>query len=184
MLARSFFIKSSSKLLVTRTGKKAWSSSILGRIRPLILELLALEWRKFHTFEFEYLWSQLVNLDQILCLAALGWGKACIRFWITQVSDRYPLGYLFFLSELFPFLELCPFEKKKNGILSATYLEKYILPRRLKLGQLIEDDEWITGLISVNFFGAMTLWKFGHFKLDSMISWKLFELGAWILVSW
>ena len=42
MLARSFFIKSSSKLLVSRTGIKAWSSSILGRIRPLILELLAL----------------------------------------------------------------------------------------------------------------------------------------------
>ena len=51
MLARSFFIKSSSKLLVTSTGIKAWSSSILGRIRPLILELLAFEWWKFHTFE-------------------------------------------------------------------------------------------------------------------------------------
>ena len=81
MLARSFFIKSSSKLLVTRTGIKAWSSSILGRIRPLILELLALEWRKFHTFELEYLWSQLANLDQILCVASLGWVKGCIRFW-------------------------------------------------------------------------------------------------------
>ena len=43
MLARSFWIKSSSKLLVTRTDIKARSSSILGRIRPLILELLALE---------------------------------------------------------------------------------------------------------------------------------------------
>ena len=54
MLTRSFLIKSSSKLLVIRTGIKAWSSSILGRIRPLILELLALEWRKFHNFELEY----------------------------------------------------------------------------------------------------------------------------------
>ena len=44
MLARSFLIESSSNLLlVTRTGIKARSSSILGRIRPLILELLALE---------------------------------------------------------------------------------------------------------------------------------------------
>ena len=59
MLARSFLIESSSKLLVTRTGIKARSSSILGRISPLILELLALKWRKFYTFEFEYLWSQL-----------------------------------------------------------------------------------------------------------------------------
>ena len=81
MLARLFLIESSSKLLVTRTGIKAWSSLILGRIRPLILELLALEWRKFHTFELEYLWSQLANLDQILCVASLGWGKDYIRFW-------------------------------------------------------------------------------------------------------
>ena len=36
---------------------------VLGRIRPLILELLALKWWKFHTFELEYLWSQLANLD-------------------------------------------------------------------------------------------------------------------------
>ena len=105
MLACSFLIKSSGKLLVTRTSIKARLSSILGRIRPLILELLALEWRKFHTFELEYLWSQLANLDQILCVASLGWGKGCIRFWgrltlahWTQMSDRCHLGYLFFIS--------------------------------------------------------------------------------------
>ena len=81
MLARSFLIESSSNLLVTRTGIKARSRSILGRIRPLILELLALEWRKFHTFELEYLWSQLASHDLNLCVASLGWGKGCIRFW-------------------------------------------------------------------------------------------------------
>ena len=81
MLARSFLIESSSKLLVTRTGIKAWLSSILGGIRPLILELLALEWRKFHTFELEYLWIQLASLDQILCIASLGWEKGCLMFW-------------------------------------------------------------------------------------------------------
>ena len=81
MLARSFLIESSSKLLVTRTGIKAWSSLILDRIRPLILELHALEWQKFHIFELENLWSQLANRDQILCVAWLGWGKGCIRFW-------------------------------------------------------------------------------------------------------
>ena len=80
MLAYSFLIESSSKLLVTRTGIQAGSSSILGWIRPLILELLSLEWQKFHTFELEYLWSKLANLDQILCVASLGWGKGCIRF--------------------------------------------------------------------------------------------------------
>ena len=51
---------------------KAQLSSILGRIRPLILELLAFEWQKFHTFELEYLWGQLANLNQILCVASLG----------------------------------------------------------------------------------------------------------------
>ena len=81
MLACLFLIKSSSKLLVTRTGIKAWLSLILGWIRPIILELLALEWWKFHTFELEYLWSQLTYLDQILCVESLGWGKGCIRFW-------------------------------------------------------------------------------------------------------
>ena len=81
MLAYSFLIKSSSKLLVSRTGIKARSSSILGRIRPLILELLALKWWKFYTFELEYLWSQLANLDEILCATSLGWGKGCLRFW-------------------------------------------------------------------------------------------------------
>ena len=81
MLARSFFIKSSSKLLVTRTGTKARTSLILGWIRLLTLELLALEWWKFHIFELEYLWSQLANLDQILYVALLGVGKGCIMFW-------------------------------------------------------------------------------------------------------
>ena len=53
--ATSFILfESSLKLLVTRTGIKARSGSILGRIRPLILELLALERQKFHTFELTY----------------------------------------------------------------------------------------------------------------------------------
>ena len=34
-----------------------------------------------HTFKLEYLWSQMANLDEILCVASLGWGKGCIRFW-------------------------------------------------------------------------------------------------------
>ena len=65
----------SSKLLVTRTGIKAGTSLISGQIRLLTLELLALEWRKFYTFELEYLSGHLGNLDQILCVASLGWGK-------------------------------------------------------------------------------------------------------------
>ena len=81
MLARSFLIESSSKLLVIRTGIKAWTSLISGPIRILTLELLALEWQKFYTFELEYLWSQLANFDQILCVASLAVGKGCLMFW-------------------------------------------------------------------------------------------------------
>ena len=81
MLTRSFLIESSSKLLVTTTGIKARMSLISGRIRLLTLELLALEWRKFYTFELEYLWGQLANLDQILCVASLGVEKGCLMFW-------------------------------------------------------------------------------------------------------
>ena len=61
MLAYSFLIKSSSKLLVSRTGIKAWSSSILGRIRPLILELLALKVMKISHF---WTWISLKPLGQ------------------------------------------------------------------------------------------------------------------------
>ena len=81
MLARSVLIDSSSKLVVTRTGVKAQTSLISGRIRLLTLELLALEWRKHYTFKLEYLWGQLASLDQILCVASLGAGKGSIMFW-------------------------------------------------------------------------------------------------------
>ena len=81
MLARSFLIESASQLLITRTGIKARMSLISGQIRLLTLELLALEWRKFYTFELGYLCGQLDNLDQILCVPSLGVGKGCIMFW-------------------------------------------------------------------------------------------------------
>ena len=100
MLAHSFLIESSSKLLVTRTGIKAQTSMISGRIRLLTLELLALEWQKFYTFELEYSWGQLANVDQILCVASMGMGKGCIMFWgrFDQNSGVYgnrkpPLTY-------------------------------------------------------------------------------------------
>ena len=81
MLACSFLFESSSKLLVTRIGIKAGMSLISGQIRLLTLELLALAWRKFYTFEVEYLWGQMANLDQILFVASLGLRKGCIMFW-------------------------------------------------------------------------------------------------------
>ena len=100
MLAHSFLIWSSSKLLVTWTGIKARTSLISGWIRLLTLELLALEWQKFYTFKLEYLWGQLANLDQMLCVASLGVGKGCIMFWGrldqnsgVHVNRKPPLTY-------------------------------------------------------------------------------------------
>ena len=49
--------------------------SVVVRLRPFSSIVVV------HTFKLEYLWSQLANLDQILCVASLGWGKGCIRFW-------------------------------------------------------------------------------------------------------
>ena len=50
-----------------------WAYSIAMARRPSVVVV--------HTFKPVYLWSQLTNLDQILCVASLGWGKGCIRFW-------------------------------------------------------------------------------------------------------
>ena len=49
-----------------------WAYSIAMVRRPSVV---------VHTFKPVYLWSQLANLDQILCVASLEWGKGCIRFW-------------------------------------------------------------------------------------------------------
>ena len=63
LLIRSFLAHLSQRL--TR-----WAYSIPMVPRPSIV----------HTFKLEYLWCQLTNLDQILCVASLGWGKGCLRF--------------------------------------------------------------------------------------------------------
>ena len=35
---------------------------------------------KISHFQLEYLWIQFASLDQILCVASLGWGKGCLMF--------------------------------------------------------------------------------------------------------
>ena len=92
MLAHSFLNESSSKLLVTKTDIKACTSLISGWIRLLTLELLALEWRKFYTFELEYLWGQLASLDQILCVASWGVG------WMDELRVLHPFNSISVIS--------------------------------------------------------------------------------------
>ena len=81
MLACSYSIKLSSKLLVTRTGIKARTSWFRAGSDYSLWSYLPLNKKKFYTFELEYLWCQLASLDQILCVASLGLGKSCIMFW-------------------------------------------------------------------------------------------------------
>ena len=86
-----------------------------------------------------------------------------LGFWNFIYGFFMKKWLIFFLSELSPFLDLYPFEKIRNNI-SARYLEK-IWPRSLKLGQLIEDDEWITGLTCEQIWSMFSeLWPFE--KLD------------------
>ena len=145
----------------------------------------------------------------------------------------------FFLSELSPFLELCPFEKirlkfdachilwtlharvlkfhiwiphgriadqyffscpsylpfwsyaplKKNRMKSDACHILWILHTRvLKFhiwiphGKIAELYFFLVRVISLS--GVMPLWKKSIWHLVSKISWKVFELGAWNLVSW
>ena len=61
-----------------------------------------------------------------------------LGFWIPHQKIAYP--YFFFLSELSPLAELCPFEGLKVPICNHD-ISKTITARSFKLGQLIEDDE-------------------------------------------
>ena len=60
------------------------------------------------------------------------------HIWIPRQKIAYP--YFFFLSELSPLAELCPFEGLKVQICNHD-ISKTITARSFKLGQLIEDDE-------------------------------------------
>ena len=55
-------------------------------------------------------------------------------------SSKNSLPVFFFLSELSPLAELCPFEGLKVQICNHD-ISKTITARSFKLGQLIEDDE-------------------------------------------
>ena len=59
-----------------------WAYSIAMVRRPsVVVRRLSSVVVVVHTFKPVYLWSQLANPDQILCVASLEWGKGCIRFW-------------------------------------------------------------------------------------------------------
>ena len=69
------YVKSQSRCLLAHLSRRLtkWAYSI-PMVRPSLSVVVV------HTFKLKYLWSQLANLDQILRVASLGWGKGCIRF--------------------------------------------------------------------------------------------------------
>ena len=82
MLAHSFLIESSSKLLVTRTGIKAWTSSILGLWFP---------WPIYVFFEMRF---DLGTLDS---------GERSLPFGLLVFLELWPfenLGFLRFVSKV------------------------------------------------------------------------------------
>ena len=100
-----------------------------------------------------------------------------LKFHIWIPHGKIVDPYFFFLSELSPFLQLCPFENIRMKSCQQD-ISKSIWVSDL-LGRLIEDDEkitWLTFERILSFFsGIMALWKFRHFKLVSKISQKCFE---------
>ena len=81
MLARSFFYQIIIKVARNQDRHKSSVEFAFGPNQTTHFGVTCPWVTKFHTFELEYLWSQLANLDLILCVASLGWGKGCIRFW-------------------------------------------------------------------------------------------------------
>ena len=63
-----------------------------------------------------------------------------LKFYLWIPYGKIVDQYFFFLSELSPFLELCPFEKIRMKSCQQD-ISKSIWARGLKLGQLIGDDE-------------------------------------------
>ena len=115
--------------------------------------------------------------------------------------EPYMLGfwhfiYGFSMEKYWPFFFSCPsylpfwsyalLKKKSEWNLVSKISRKVFKPRAWNLSA--DSGWWVNYLIKLKkksfyFFGVMALWKFGHFKLVSKISWKLFELGAWNFVS-
>ena len=108
MLARSFSVESSSILLVTRTGIKARTSLISGQIRLLTLELLALEWRKFYTFELEYLWGQSAILKWCLHSSSFIFYRIIIKVAGNQDRHKSSVEFYFGPNQTIHFCVTCP----------------------------------------------------------------------------
>ena len=86
-------------------------------------------------------------------------------------SSKYSLPVFFFLSELSPLAELCPFEGLKVQICIHD-ISKTITARSFKLGQLIKDDDHL----------PLQIWtlKICNHDISKSITANSFKLGQLI----
>ena len=106
------------------------------------------------------------------------------HIWIPhgKIADTF-----FFLTELSPFFELCPFEKIRMKS-DACHILWTVHARVLKFHIWIHHGE----IADPYFFSCLNylpFWSYAPLKksewnLVSKVSLKVFELGAWNLVSW
>ena len=105
-------------------GKIAETMFFLSKLSP-VLELCPFEKIRMKSDACHILWTVHARFLKF-------------HIWIPHGKTADPI--FFFLSELSPFLELCPFEKIRM-ISCQQDISKRIWARGLKLGQLIGDDE-------------------------------------------
>ena len=114
MLAHLFLIESLSKLLVTRTGIKARLSSILGWIRPFILELLNQDRHK-SSDEFDF--GPLVSMAHLYVFE--------MRFDLGTLDSgerSLPFGLLVVQNYITPLWGRHQFSHRKQIIVTAIFL--------------------------------------------------------------
>ena len=80
---KNLLLRSHLAFIALHSGEHCglWASGPLIIIRYPPYPLLWLLAHLSRRLKLEYLSIQLVNLDQILFVASLGWGKGCVRFW-------------------------------------------------------------------------------------------------------
>ena len=120
------------------------------------------------------------NMQVISCEPCMLWFRNFMYGFLMEKK----LTHIFFLSELSPFLELCPFEKIRMKS-DACHILWSVQARVLKF------YIWIPhGKIADSYFFScpsyLPFWSYAPFKrsewnLVSKISRKVFELGAWNL---
>ena len=103
-----------------------------------------------------------------------------LKFHIWIPHEKNSWHTLFFLSELSPFLELCPFEKIRMKSDACHIL--WIVHAIYEISYM--DSSWKNSWPLFFSSPSYACLKKSEWNLVSMISRKVFELGAWNLVSW